>query len=127
MGPATNSQHPPYDIRERVQRFVLHVIAVYPRNRLMARPSFRSWSQLFDSASSTGAHLEEAEGAATQRHRMALYRGALREMREARYWLGLIVAGKLEGWEIVNALSREAPQLVAILSALVRKGEERVP
>lgn len=89
----------------------------------MNAPSVRCWSQLFDSASSTGAHLEEAEAGTTKRHGLTLRQGALREMREANYWLKVIIAGKLAGWQKISELTNEAPQLVAILTVIVKKAE----
>ena len=113
----------PYDIRERVLLFVVDITAVFPSKRSLARPSFRSWSQLFDAASSSGAHLEEADAATTKRHFIALNRGALREMREAKFWLRVIVAGKLEGWQNVGELVNESRELVAIVTTIVKNAE----
>jgi four helix bundle protein len=110
----------PYDIRERVLQFVIAITAIYPRGRTLDRPSYRSWAQLFDAASSTGAHLEEAEASTTKRHFRGLIRGALREMREAKYWLRIIAVGKLEGWQTLGELPDEASQLVAILTTIVK-------
>src|SRR5688572_16744691 len=113
----------PYDIRERVLQFVVAITAIYPRRRALDRPSYRSWVQLFDSASSSGAHLEEADAGSTKRHFRSLTRGALREMREAEYWLRVITAGKLEGWQSLGELPDEASQLVAILTTIVKNSE----
>jgi four helix bundle protein len=67
-----------------------------------------------------GAHLEEADAASSRSHFVALNRGALREAREARYWLRLIAATKRAGHERIPALEREAGELVAIITAIVR-------
>jgi four helix bundle protein len=115
----------PYDIRARVHQFVLAIIEIYPSQRFLPRPAARSWSQLFDAASSTGAHLEEADGGGTPRHFLSLNRGALREMREAKYWLGLIRSGRLEGWHGLGEIPDEAAELVAILAAIVRTLEAK--
>ena len=75
--------------------------------------------QLFKAASSSGAHLEEADAGSSRCHFKSLCEGALREMREAKYWLIVIGAGQLEGWRTLGQLPDEASQLVAILTAIV--------
>jgi hypothetical protein len=47
-------------------------------------------------------------------------RGALREMREANYWLRIMTRTKLRGFERVTPLVDESRELVAILSTIVR-------
>jgi four helix bundle protein len=125
MDQTIHSSKKPYDIRERVLLFVLDVIAVFPKKRVLERPSFRSWSQLFDSASSAGAHLEEADAGSSHRHFTTLNRGALRKLREAKFWLRVILAGKLEGAHRVSNLTAEASELVAIVSAIVKTAEAK--
>ena len=114
----------PYEIRQRVRQFVLALISVYPDSPTWNRPSVRAWEQLFKAASSSGAHLEEADAGSSRRHFKSLLEGALREMREAKYWLIVIEAGKLEGWRTLGELTDEASQLVAILTAIVHNTAE---
>lgn len=109
----------PYEIRQRVRQFALAVITVYPENPTSHRPSALAWEQLFKAASSSNAHLEEADAGSSRRHFKTLCEGALREMREAKYWLMVIGAGKLKGWRTLGELPDEASQLVAILTAIV--------
>jgi four helix bundle protein len=115
----------PYDIRERVLEFVLDVNANYPARPSMNAPSARCWSQLFNAASSSGAHLEEADAASRHRHFTTLNRGALREMRESRYWLRIIARGRLAGSSGIRALGSESSELVAILTAIVKHATEK--
>ena len=110
----------PYEIRQRVRQFALAVISVYPENPAAHRPSALAWEQLFKAASSSGAHLEEADAGSSRRHFKTLCEGALREMREAKYWLMVIGAAKLKGWQTLGELPGEASQLVAILTTIVR-------
>src|SRR5687767_211987 len=114
----------PFDIRQRVLQFVLAIVEVYPRRPYPNRPSARSWSQLFDSASSSGAQLAEADAGGTRRHFVSLNRGALREMREAKFWLRLIVSGRLEGWQALGDIPAEASELVAILTTIVNNASD---
>lgn len=91
----------------------------------MTAPSARCWSQLFNAASTSGAHLEEADAASSHRHFTTLNRGALREMREARYWLRIIAKGKLAGSRGIHTLGSESSELVAILTAIVKTASEK--
>ncbi len=93
----------------------------------MDAPSLKVWSQLIAAATSTGAHLEEAAAGGTRAHFLSLMRGALREMREAYYWLRVLSATQLAGSNNVVPLVEEARELVAILTAIVRRTYENDP
>jgi four helix bundle protein len=82
-----------------------------------------SW-QLLRSATSVGANVEEASAAFTRREFACKYAIALREAREARYWLRLIDATALTTNARLPALLGEANELVAILIASVRRARK---
>jgi four helix bundle protein len=85
------------------------------------------WSQLVAAGTSVGAHLEEAEAASSRAHFITLNRGALREVREAKYWLRLVAATQLTGYEAAAPLITEADELVAILSTIVKRASCLLP
>jgi four helix bundle protein len=116
----------PYDIRERAFVFACDAINAYPQNRRIDWPSLRAWNQLTSSASSTGAHLEEADAASSQAHFVTLNKGALREIREALYWTRLIIATKRVGYEKVEPLRAEADELVAIITTIVKNAAAKL-
>ncbi len=109
----------PYDINRRVFVFACAVINAFPQTRL-SPPAVKVWSQLIASATSTGAHLEEAAAGGTRAHFLSLTRGALREMRESNYWLRVLIATELQGFQAAMPLVEESRELVAILSTIVR-------
>lgn len=113
----------PFEIKPRVFLFVCDVVRAFPKHHLDP-PTLKVWSQLIAAATSGGAHLEEAAAGGTRAHFLSLMRGALREMREADYWLRLLNATKLTGSEGTTPLMEESRELVAILSAIVRKTHE---
>ncbi len=81
--------------------------------------------QLFRSATSVGAHLQEARGAESRAdfiHKMGM---ALKEIREAKYWLALIKEGEILPPEAMSGLFKEAGELVAILSQSVITAKSR--
>ncbi len=109
----------PYDITRRVFVFACDVIHAFPRTRLNP-PGLKVWSQLIASATSSGAHLEEASAGGSRAHFLSLTRGALREMRESNYWLRVMVATELAGCQAAPPLVEESQELVAILTTIVR-------
>lgn len=115
----TDTPQKPYDIQLRTFVFACEVIKAFPQTQLNA-PSLKVWSQLIAAATSSGAHLEEAAAGGTRAHFLSLSRGALREMREANYWLRILTTTKLTGFEKAAALTSESRELVAILSTIVR-------
>jgi hypothetical protein len=68
----------PYDIKQRTFLFASEALLAYPADHLNARTE-RAWLQFVAAATSGGAHLEEAEAAASRAHFVTLTRGALRE------------------------------------------------
>ena len=115
-----SKQSKPYAIRPRVFLFACDVVRAFPKSRLDT-PSLKAWSQLVASATSTGAHLEEASAGGTRAHFLSLTRGALREMRESNYWLRLIATTELSGFKQTPALIQESSELTAILATIVRR------
>jgi four helix bundle protein len=109
----------PFEIDVRAFIFACDVIRAFPRERLDTA-SMKVWSQLIASATSTGAHLEEANAGGSRAQFLALIRGGLREMRESNYWLRVITATQLVGYERVAALVEESRELVAILTSIAR-------
>lgn len=122
-GPVDYSTPKPYDIKERVFLFACAVIRAFPRER-MDPPSLKVWSQLIASATSTGAHLEEAAAGGSRAQFISITRGGLREMRESHYWLRLLVATKIAGHGAAASLVAEASELTAILTTIVKKAVE---
>ena len=92
----------PFDIRERAFLFGCDVVRAFPTERPLEPPAWRIWSQAVSAATSVSAHLEEADAASSRTHFVSLNRGALREAREARYWLRLIAETKLRNHERVR-------------------------
>jgi four helix bundle protein len=78
--------------------------------------------QARDAGTSVGAHNAEAQSASTRRHLLTLRLGALREAREAQYWLELIRRRRLTDRPAqLMWLCTEASELVAIHTTIVRK------
>jgi four helix bundle protein len=73
--------------------------------------------QLLRSATAGGANYEEArcaESRADFAHKVSV---AAKEVRESRYWLRLLRESKLIPADVIDELTAEAGQLIAILTA----------
>ena len=80
--------------------------------------------QLFDAAGSIGANRQEATAAYSRREFTAKNAIALKECREANYWLRMAKTKSLGSTNARDRLLRESDQLVAILTATVKRLQE---
>jgi four helix bundle protein len=118
---------PPYQIAERTFEFSCEVV------RLCQQLGRRDWMaqhvarQLLAAATSVGANVEEAQAPASARDFVSRAGIALRECREARFWLRLLSACQLAPDLPVDRLHDEARQLTAILTTMVRNSRTKLP
>ena len=113
------------DIQERTFRSACRVVAVC--ERLIRRGGVAALiaRQLTHAGTSIGANLEEASGAQSRADFVAKVFVALKEARETRYWLRLVIATQQPVPAEANALGRESDELVAILTAIVRNARSK--
>ncbi len=93
----------------------LRLIEFLPKNKIGSHVG----DQLFRSATSPGAHLQEARAAESRAdfiHKMTM---ALKEIREAKYWLELVSRLVMVPTDLSLPLLKEADELVAILTKSV--------
>jgi len=112
---------PPRDLRERTFEFSCAIVR-FCRELSKESGVVRqiSW-QLAAAATSAGANLEEAKAAYSRREFAAKNSISLKEIREARYWLRVILQCNLATPESVQPLLAEANELTAILTSGMRK------
>lgn len=77
-------------------------------------------NQLLRSATSVGANVTEAQAAQSRADFISKMNIALKEAREAFYWLRLITAAKLFAEGQLVAITQEADEITRILGAIVR-------
>jgi four helix bundle protein len=108
------------DLRVRSFEFAVDVVgaaqAFVRRDPVVRRLAL----QLVDAAGSVGANLEEAAEAQTKRDFIAKNFIALKEAREARFWLRLIGRSELALASRTNPLIAESTELIAMLVAAIR-------
>jgi four helix bundle protein len=112
-------ERPPWDIRERSFKFSCDIVRFC--RTLSKDPScWRIANQLLDAGTSVGANAEEATSAYSRRefaHKNAI---ALKEARESKFWLRLIIACELTADPEAHRLLREAGELVGTFNGTVR-------
>src|SRR5260221_8193393 len=82
---------------------VLRLLPQLPQNKVGSHVA----DQLFRSGTSVGAHLQEARAAESKADFVHKLQMALKEMREAKYWLSLIAAAEVLTAERVSGLLKE--------------------
>lgn len=110
------------DLLERSTAFSARLLRFYGRERKRGQVPLSLLQQMLRAGTAVGAHAAEAKSAMTRRHLIALRAGALREAREAQYWLQLVEQSGLHadptevGW-----LYGESTELVAILTVSIHR------
>jgi len=98
-----------------------HVVDALPETRLGRHVA----SQLVRSGTSPGPNYEEgcaAESRADFAHKLSI---VLKELRESRYWLRLVVRAKLLSDQKMNGLIDESDQLCRIIGKSVATAKNR--
>jgi four helix bundle protein len=112
------------DIRERTFSFALSTITLC--RQLDSKPGAgRTLAiQLLRSGTSVGANVEEAQAGQSRADFISKYSIALKEVRETRYWLRLLVESKIIDSNSTALLIREAEELGRILGAIVSRTKQ---
>lgn len=112
---------PPEDLRSRSFHFAVRVVKLCRSLEETAGTGRTLAKQLLRSGTSVGANIEEARGSQSRADFLAKMCIANKEARETLYWLRLLVASETVPASRLTELTDEANQLVAILTALVKK------
>jgi four helix bundle protein len=115
------------EFKQRVYRFALDVIRFLERLP-KGQVSRIIGDQLLRSATSIGANVVEAQGAASRRDYTSFFTHALKSANETKFWLSLLKdVGKAER-EVTDELLNEVTEIANILAAsiLTLKGKKEV-
>ena len=124
-GPAVQSANSPPEIKQRAFEFALRVLRVCQHLDAQKGSSWVLSRQLLRSATSVGANLEEAQAAHSKADFICKAEIALKEAREARYWLRLVAAAELVTSRRILPLQKEAEELARVLVAVVVSAKSR--
>lgn len=107
-------------VQEKSFEFAVSVIKYY--KQLKTQNEFAIANQLLRSGTSIGANVEEAIGGSSKKDFINKMTIALKEAREAKYWLRLIYESDID--KNVSFLVAEANSLVNILSKIIKTSKE---
>ena len=115
------------EIVERTFAFALRVIRLC--RKLAERPGVaRTLSnQLLRAGTAIGANVEEAQAAQSRADFVSKANIALKEAREAFYWLRLLNKSGLIPAHLLREITIEAEELAKILGAIVRTSRRHIP
>jgi four helix bundle protein len=115
----------PEDLTIRTRRFALAVVQLYaslPRSTI----SSILGKQLLRSGTSVGAHYREARRAKSDADFISKIEGALQELDESGYWIELLGDASVAEREMVEKLSKEINELIAIFVTMVTRVKARI-
>ena len=116
-----------FDIVERTFQFALNIVRLCKeceRRNGSARALTR---QLLRSGTSVGANVEEAQAGQSRADFISKYAIALKEARESRYWLRLLIESGDSPGESGSALVQEADELKRIIASIIVKAKRPPP
>src|SRR5262245_54956641 len=115
------SENHPYDLAERLFDFACDVVT-YCRELSKEPGVVRhiAW-QLSDAGTSAAANYEEAKAAYSRRDFAAKNSVVLKELRESKLWLRIVIKCRLGPLSEAERLEDEADQLCAIFTSSMKK------
>jgi four helix bundle protein len=115
----------PRDIEART--FALAVRIIRLTQSMIERPGVNRTigQQLLRAGTSIGANVEEAQAGQSRADFLCKMCIALKEARETRYWIRLLIAADMVKAELLTNIADEVDQLTNILGAIVRSTRRR--
>ena len=112
------------DIEERTLRFAVRVVRLAQALDEVGGAGRILSNQLLRAGTSVGANIHEAKGSQSRADFISKCSIACKEAHEALYWLELIVAADIMKKDRLADLIRECDEIVAILTAIVKRSKE---
>ena len=119
--PTSHFSLPPQEIGERAFNFAVRVVKLCQKLEERQGAPRTLANQLLRSGTSVGANLEESKGGQSRADYLSKVSIALKEARETRYWLRLLVATDIIPESQLAPLLDESNQIVAILTTIVKQ------
>jgi four helix bundle protein len=107
------------DIVGRTFEFAVRTVKLSDVLARRSRIGEKLSSQIIRAGTSIGANVEEAQAAESRADFIHKYRIALKEARETKYWLRLIVATGLATEKSVAALRVEADEISRVIAQII--------
>ena len=81
--------------------------------------------QLLKSGTSIGANIEEAQGAISKAEFIAKVQIALKEAKETKYWIRLIIDSYIFDNEINDNILKDCNELIVILTSILKTAKSK--
>ena len=117
-------KHRPPDIKERTFDFAVRIVSLCQELSQLSTVSRRLSYQLLDSGTSIGANVEEAQAGQSRADFISKYAIALKETREAIYWLRLLQASGQFTAEQIQILKKEADEIARIIGSIIVRAKK---
>ncbi len=111
-------------IQERTKKFAVRIINACTWLEGRSNVSRTLANQLLSSGTSVGANCSEAKSAQSKKDFISKYEIALKEARETKYWLEIIIEAELVSLEKFKGLIQETEEIIKILVATLKKLKE---
>ena len=113
------------DITERTFQFAVRIVNLSDVLARRSRAGEKLSSQVIRAGTSIGANVEEAQAAESRADFVHKYRIALKEARETKYWLRLVVGAGLISEKSIEALRTEADEISKIVAKIIINARKR--
>jgi four helix bundle protein len=107
------------NIGERTFEFAVRIVKLADATARRSRIGEKLSSQILRSGTSIGANVEEAQAAESKADFIHKYGIALKEARETKYWLRLVVGANLISEKNIAALRIEADEISRVIAQIV--------
>ena len=111
------------DITDRSFEFAVRIVRLCRFLESQDRVSRTLANQLLRSGTSVGANIEEAQAGQSKADFTAKMSIARKEARETLYWLRLLKATEIVESDKLNDITKEADELVRILTSIVKTSQ----
>ncbi len=121
--PAGPYRMAPFDLPQRTFEFACASVDLHRHLVKRGGAARQLAGQFLDAATSVGANVEEGEAGYSKPDFIHKRTTALKEARESQYWLRVFERCHLGDLTLVTPLRKEAGELVAILTAIVKNAK----
>jgi four helix bundle protein len=112
--------NPEKNLKDRTVSFALRVIRCYTALPKSAEAQVIG-KQLLRSGTSVGAHYREAQRSRSNAEFISKIEGGMQELEEAMYWMELLIGARIVEEHLLEALCKEANEIMAILVTCAKK------
>jgi four helix bundle protein len=113
-------------ITDRTFQFSLKIVNLCNFLNTQSSTSKLLANQLFRSGTSIGANIEESQAAQSTKDFINKREIALKEARETRYWLKLLISSQMVSENTVDLILDECEQLIKIIAKTIVTTKENI-